>query len=403
MAFSSFKLSQPSNPSSLRRTVVTSHLRPESQVVSTSPPTPTSTGNLAASSSSLHPQPESQIVTTSPERQFPTPASITKRQRTEKTIPDRDSSIRVEHSGSLDSFPSVEQSSAPSQIPSTPQTPRPQSQASTVRELVASASSRGGVRGRRLNEDDEVLLARVCCRYGESFGKGYNWVTSFWIAIAASFQIERNGACYSQKSCRSKMDEMVAQRRVEIVREESGAERNESDWANAVDEWIAIVDSHNTLPQQSQDTAAEIERKPEEAVRRLGQKRKRTRDKNVSATEEDSAKDELSGDERTSTPRTSVDLTRSSSAAASSRRKKKPRPDDTESQSTIRATIYLERPTGQLVEDKSDIKKRLEAVENKLTEVKSDTRKHFEVVENKLTELLDLMKAQLSRLDSLQV
>ena len=119
------------------------------------------------------------------------------------------------------------------------------------------------MRGRRLTEDDEVLLARVCCRHGESYGKGSNWITSFWIAISASFQAERNGVSYSQKSCRTKMEEIVAQRRVEIAREESGAERNKGDWAMAVDEWIAIIDVHNLL-QQSQETAAEIERKWED-------------------------------------------------------------------------------------------------------------------------------------------
>ena len=34
-------------------------------------------------------------------------------------------------------------------------------------------------------------------------------------------------------------------------------------WAMAVDEWIAIIDAHNLL-QQSQETAAEIERKWED-------------------------------------------------------------------------------------------------------------------------------------------
>jgi hypothetical protein len=57
---------------------------------------------------------------------------------------------------------------------------------------------------------------------------------------------------------------MVAQRRVEIAHEESGAERNKGDWAMAVDEWIAIIDVHNLLLQQSQETAAEIERKWED-------------------------------------------------------------------------------------------------------------------------------------------
>lgn len=64
---------------------------------------------------------------------------------------------------------------------------------------------------------------------------------------------------------------MVAQRSVEIVHEESGAERNKGDWAMAVDEWIAIIDVHkdHNLLQQSQETATEIERKWEEARNNL--------------------------------------------------------------------------------------------------------------------------------------
>jgi hypothetical protein len=100
------------------------------------------------------------------------------------------------------------------------------------------------------------------------------------------------------------MEEIVAQRRVEIAREESGAERNEGDWAMAVDEWIVIIDAHNLLLQQSQETA---ERKREEATtarenlfRRLGQKRKRTQDNDVSDSDEEG---EISDDETTALPR----------------------------------------------------------------------------------------------------
>ena len=177
----------------------------------------------------MHPQPEPEsqgVSASSPEREFtwsPTPAAITGSQQAAKAILDRVSSLRSEHHGSLDLLPSIEQSPDPARV----SLPPPQSQNSTARVLKASASTRGGVRGRRLTEDDEVLLARVCCRHGESYGKGTNWVTDFWISIAASFQAERNGVCYSQKSCRAKMEEIVAQGRVEIARKESGAERRE--------------------------------------------------------------------------------------------------------------------------------------------------------------------------------
>ena len=87
----------------------------------------------------------------------------------------------------------------------------------------------------------------------------------------------------------------------------------------AVDEWIAVIDAHNLLLQQSQETAAEAERKREEATS-LGQKRKRTQDNDVSDSDEEG---EISDDETTALPRPSADLissvttsTRSPSATA---------------------------------------------------------------------------------------
>lgn len=50
---------------------------------------------------------------------------------------------------------------------------------------------------------------------------------------------------------------------IEIAREESGTERNEANWAMAVDGWISIIDAHSLLHrfQQSQKMVAGIERK----------------------------------------------------------------------------------------------------------------------------------------------
>lgn len=138
MSFSSFRINrpQPPNPSTLRAVSTASFPQP------------------------LGPPPESQVaLTSSPEREIswsPTPPPI--------ADAGRESLLR-----SLDPrlLPSIE-SPAPSQAFST-QPLSQRSHTNDTRGQIASASSRGGVRGRRLTEDDEVLLARVCCRHGESW------------------------------------------------------------------------------------------------------------------------------------------------------------------------------------------------------------------------------------------
>lgn len=179
----------------------------------------------------------------------------------------------------------------------------------------------------------------------------------------------------------------MARRRVEREVEESGAEPNEGDWAIVMDEWILVVDAHNTHLQRTQESAAEAERKREEAsnarenlFRRMGQKRTRPQE-NASDLDDDDER-ELSGDEIGARPAASSTRRSSPTVTSSSRRRKRPRPDDNESQSMIRANNafadYLERSAGSL-------------------EQSSDTERRLETVENKLTELLDLLKAQFSR------
>jgi hypothetical protein len=84
-------------------------------------------------------------------------------------------------------------------------------------------------------------------------GKVNNWVTQvsrFWLPLPSRTSVTKLVTPDQNRDGGNGNSEEG----IEIAREESGAERNEANWAMAVDGWISIIDAHSLLHrfQQSQ-------------------------------------------------------------------------------------------------------------------------------------------------------
>lgn len=114
----------------------------------------------------------------------------------------------------------------------------PGSQASFNSEAEVRASV--VPRGRPLSEQEKVILAQICIALSEHYGQGQ---TKFFSMVVGQLTTHI-GRSYSHQSATSNIRTIEATQRAQLLEAGSGTEVRSDDWAIAMDQWIAIVDSH---------------------------------------------------------------------------------------------------------------------------------------------------------------
>jgi hypothetical protein len=133
-----------------------------------------------------------------------------------------------------------------------------QSDTSVNRRSTVPASIQGGTRGSRLLEHEKVMLVQCAYKNAPFYGAepGKSWKLAYYTRVAVDFS-EQRGSSYSRSAVCDNLHKLVALRRAEIECDVNGTEKNISELAQALDEYIKVIDRYEASLERNKKTEEE--------------------------------------------------------------------------------------------------------------------------------------------------
>ena len=111
----------------------------------------------------------------------------------------------------------------------------------SIESIEPTKSSQRKPYGKRIVEEDEILLFWLCIQHSLSFQLGNR--KPFWLMISALFQ-KTTGKPYSWQSVSNKIETLLIKRKVILQQKKTGTTSiNEGPLNQVIDEWITIWDA----------------------------------------------------------------------------------------------------------------------------------------------------------------